>query len=294
MQKLKKILVATDFSLKADNAILKAIDIAKKNAAHLTLIHVAKKDQTNQWVKKIIPITKKIMLSPREYAEQQLKKKIKSLAKHKVKINGVVFVGHPAETIVKYAKKQKIDLLVMGARGEYSIHDWFVGTTTESVVKTTKTPVLIVKNSPKQTYKNILIPVDFSLQSQLALQFSIEYMPKAKFEVMHVADHEYESFLQDDHINKEKLTSIRKTIIQSLKLKIEHFIHEYRHKNITYKVKFGYPSLEITKEAQKQHNDLIVMGTRGHSKKHYVLLGRVASMVLYEVNIDILLIPQMK
>lgn len=294
MQKLKKILVATDFSLKADNAILRAIDIAKKNAAHITLIHVAKKDQTNQWIKKILPFTKKIMLSPIEYAEQQLKKKIKSFAAHKIKINGVVFIGHPAETIVKYAKKQKIDLLVMGARGEYSIHDWFVGTTTESVAKTTKTPFLVVKNSPKQSYKNILIPVDFSLSSQLAVQFAIEYIQKTKFEVMHVADHEFESFLQDGHMDAEKLISIRKTIIQSLKLKIEHFIHEYKHKKITSKVKFGYPSLEITKEAQRQHNDLIVMGTRGHSKKHYVLLGRVASMVLYEVNIDVLLIPQMK
>lgn len=292
MRKLKKILVATDFSLKADRAILRAIDIAKKNGAEITLIHIAKKDKTNQWVEKILPITKKIMLSPLEYAEQQLKKKIKSFAKYKVKIKYVVFVGHPAETIVKYAKKQKIDLLVMGARGEYSIHDWFVGTTTESVVKTTKTPVLVVKNIPRQSYKNILVPVDFSLPSQLALQFAMEYMPKDKFEVLHVADHECESFLQDE--NAEKLKSMKKTIIQALKLKVEHFIHERRHEKIAYNIKVGYPSLEITKEAQKRRNDLIIMGTSGHSKKHYVLLGRVASMVLYEANADILLVPPMR
>lgn len=47
MRKLKKILVATDFSLKADRAILRAIDIAKKNGAEITLIHIAKNSRTH-------------------------------------------------------------------------------------------------------------------------------------------------------------------------------------------------------------------------------------------------------
>lgn len=294
MQKIAKILVATDFSEKADSAILRAMDIAKKNQATLTLINIAKKDSADKWIGKLLPVAKKIIISPKEYATQMVNKKIKKYAKKSIKMNGVVLTGHPAEKILQYAKKQKIDLIVMGARGEYSIHDWFVGTTTEAVVKNTKIPTLIVKNIPRKPYQSVLVPIDFSSPSQMALQFACNHMSHAKLEVLHVADHEYEEFLKNESIDKEKLKSIRKTIIHALKEKTDQFINENRSEKISYKVKIGYPSLEITKEAGKRHVDLIVMGTSGHSKQHYVLLGRVATMVLYEANADILLIPPIR
>lgn len=47
----------------------------------------------------------------------------------------------------------------------------------------------------------------------------------------------------------------------------------------------------ISAEAKKMKPDLVVMGTEGHGKKHYLALGRVASRVLLEIDRDVLLIP---
>lgn len=294
--KIKNILVATDFSETADFAISRAIKIAKATGANLTIIHVIQKEFFDKFLESIIP--KEILQTAEEYTTILIEEKIHSLLRHKVNINYTILSkGKPIVKILQYARKNKIDLLVIGAHGKYSIRDSFVGTTAEYIAAKTQCPVLIVKNSPRKPYKKILVPVDFSKVSKKALNYSVQLFPTINKRLLHVGDHEYEELLKreekEEQVPRNKITKIRKAILLYLNNKMKKFIKGYSKKlnKHPYHITFGYPAPTIIKEAQKRNQDLIVMGTQGHGILHYRFIGSVANWVLTEIDKDILLVP---
>ena len=88
-RKLKKILVATDFSETSEYALSRAIELAKINHAELTLLHVIEKKNIDElldnFLGKILPDS--LWLSTEEYYLNLLQEKINALACHKLKIN---------------------------------------------------------------------------------------------------------------------------------------------------------------------------------------------------------------
>lgn len=167
-RKIKHILVATDFSETSDFAISRAVEIAKATKANLTMIHVVQREFLDKVLETIIP--KDILQTPEEYTSTLIIEKIHALSPHKINIDHVIISkGKPAFKILQFARRNKIDLLIMGAHGKYSIRDSFVGTTAEYIAERTPCPVLIVKNLPRKPYHKILVPVDFSDASKNAL-----------------------------------------------------------------------------------------------------------------------------
>lgn len=302
--KIKNILVATDFSKNSDYAIARAIEIAKIAKADITLLHVVEKKYVDTFIDKTLNkvLPEYLWLTTEEYKKEQLQEQIRVLAQDKLNIKHAILPkGRPAIKILHYAKKYKIDLLIIGAHGKYSIRDTFVGTTAEYLVQRTKCPVLIVKNRPDKTYQKILLPVDFSDASKIAVSYALYLFENCNIRLIHVGDHEYEDMLEqaekEGQIKKGKLVKLRKAIILYLDTKLKAFISKFRKTSVLLKqpciITLGYPAPIILNEATRLHRDLIIMGTQGHAKLHYLFIGSVASRVLTETDKDILLIPPM-
>lgn len=296
VKKLKNIVVATDFSETSDFAISRAVAIAKATRANLTILHVLQKSLFDKTLEAIIP--DEILQSPEEYITTLIKEKILALSRHKLNIDlNIISQGKAAVKILQYAKKNKIDLLVIGAHGKYSIRDSFVGTTAEHIAKRTKCPVLIVKNPPTKSFNKILVPIDFSVVSKRALNYTIQLFPDSHIRLIHVGDFEYENLLKKEEkegeISKAKIAQVGKAIILFLDIKMKKYIKGFRSKlgKYSYQIALGYPGPVIVKEASKLRQDLIVMGTQGYGRRHYLFIGSVANWVLTETDKDILLIP---
>lgn len=73
---------------------------------------------------------------------QQYKKLL--AAKGLTGIKTLVKKGHPAEEILKAAREEKADLIIIGARGKRTTH-LFMGSVSREVVNGAKVPVLVVK-----------------------------------------------------------------------------------------------------------------------------------------------------
>lgn len=294
MRAIKRILVATDFSEQSEFAIKKALYLAEATKAHLTILHVAKKSVLENLFGKISTV-KKVLITPEEKALLLLQKQVNKFSKNKFKLDYSILTGdHPGFKIIKYAKNNKTDLLIMGAHGRYSLHDWFVGTTAEYVVKKTICPVLIIKKPPQKTYKKILIPLDFSKLSKPILEFADRIFPKIKKRVLHVGDFEYEELLiKQRDMSKKIIKTTKEAILALLTEKLKNIINasHVHFKKLAYSVRLGNPSTIILDEAKKHIDDLILMGTEGHGSRYYLFIGRVASRVLMEADRDILLIP---
>lgn len=297
---LETILVAIDFSKNSDIAIDRAVKIAKKEKSNITLLHIVQKKSLDNFVdntlKNLLP--QDLWLTTEEYKEELIKEKISSLSRYKLNINYVIIKqGNPGIEILKYARKNKIALLIIGAHGKYSLRNAFVGTTAEYIVKRTKCPVLVVKVFSKNSYKKILCPVDFSNSSKVVLKNCLELFPSTRIRLIHAGDYEYESLLKreerKEYMTKDKLIKMRKAILFYLESKMKKFIKSYCKKlnKNSYDIQLGYPGPIIVSESKKLNYDLIVMGTQSHGRTHYLSIGSVANWVLTETDKDILLIP---
>ena len=57
----------------------------------------------------------------------------------------VLLHGRPADEIIRYADKNKADLVVIGSRGLNALQEFAIGSVSHKVIKHVKCPVLVVK-----------------------------------------------------------------------------------------------------------------------------------------------------
>ncbi len=295
----KKILVAVDFSKNSDFALMRAVSVAKRHGSKIILLHVIRPDFLDHAFSHLIP--KKILLTPQEYTENLMKQKVTALKKHHLDIQSIIATGNPAPIILKIAKKHKVDLLILGAHGQHSIKDNFLGTTAEYIAKKTQIPAWIVKNPPKKSITPILLPVDFSNSNQYSIHYAAQFFPAAKLKMLHVGNYEYENLLKQevikDTMHKSTVSKLKKAILTYLHNQLKKFIKKYEKKlvNVPCKIKLGYPGPVVVEEAKKTNIELIIMTTRGHhNRRHYLFIGSTTNYVLTESEKDILLVPPHK
>ncbi|MCR6661726.1 MAG: universal stress protein [Luteimonas sp.] len=139
-----KILVPVDGSDISTHAIKHAHELAKKLAKPGKLVIVAVDDALFPGVERKIGAE----AAQRHHAEnfaRMFAPARKVLARSKVDHEFVEVVGDVADGILKLAKKQKVDLVVMGSRGNGGIKGTLIGSVSLKVLAHGSTPVTIVR-----------------------------------------------------------------------------------------------------------------------------------------------------
>jgi hypothetical protein len=81
----------------------------------------------------------------REISEKELKAAQKVLDIAGVKHNMAIMRGHVAEEIMALANKDKVNMIVMGAKGRSGFLDILMGSVAQRICTTAKQPVLLIK-----------------------------------------------------------------------------------------------------------------------------------------------------
>ena len=145
-QKYKKILFCTDFSENSDYAFEFAYGIAKRDGSLLNILHVIPQNP-NQAVTEA-HITEENLEKIQKAIEENLDNNYKEHYVKKIE-DGVRFEivtksGREDEEIIKFAKQEKVDLVVMGTHGRTGIEHVFFGSVAEKVLRHSPFPVLII------------------------------------------------------------------------------------------------------------------------------------------------------
>ncbi|HET7118528.1 MAG TPA: universal stress protein, partial [Hanamia sp.] len=128
---MQKILVPTDFSDNALKAVGYAAEIAKKSGATIFLLHVIEPAinmvtmQSDSSGKKVVKARKaKLNLS------------LKSIAGvyPGVKVIPYLAGGSVIPSILQYAEKENMDLIIMGTKGASGLKRLFIGSVTAGVI----------------------------------------------------------------------------------------------------------------------------------------------------------------
>ncbi len=137
---IKRILFPTDFSENAKYAFQYALDIARRFGADMYLVHVvhSSPEMRPYNVRQLIDLMVK-------HAEISLREQLKTRREREVILHPAVRVGVEDIEITTLAKKERIDIIVMGTHGRTGLAHALLGSVAERVVLRAPCPVLTVR-----------------------------------------------------------------------------------------------------------------------------------------------------
>jgi nucleotide-binding universal stress UspA family protein len=146
MFKLKKILYPTDFSEASLEALGYAISFARNCKAKLILMHVVNEKIFSEGLSLArVAAPEPLEQEMTSEAGRQLKMLIPAEQRQGLDVDMVILYGMPFLEIIRYAKANDVDMIVIGTNGRSGIEHVVFGSTAEKVVRKAHCPVLSVK-----------------------------------------------------------------------------------------------------------------------------------------------------
>lgn len=194
-----------------------------------------------------------------------------------------VVKGSPSWELVSRAKTA--DLTVVGSS---TIEAFTVGPTTRRVTRMSSNHVLVVRRQPRVPYRRVMVAVDFSDASRLALETAMSMFPDAEVTVVHTLTSRFDPILAEAGLFAEELDADRGRRLELAGDRMAEFVHG-ADRDLRTMVLDG-PTQETIDEAVRRRNaDVLVAGSRGATATRMVLLGTVAEGLLWSAPCDVLI-----
>lgn len=295
MTSLHTILAATDLSALARHAVARAALIAAATGARLGLQHVVN-------VGAFEALRHLLDADSRDF-ERKLLDEVRvevhalaadMVARHAVAPEVHLAVGAVQREIANHADAIDADLLVLGARGAGFMRELLLGSTTERVLRTSRRPLLVVKQVAHETYRSVLLPVDFSARSVEALRFAQAVAPQAEFVLLHAFEVPFEGRLRYAGVEESALSGLRVNARREATERMNALVEAAGVDPVRVRrlVLHGEATAQILAQEQEQDCDLIVIGKRGLGLLEELLLGSVTKHILAQSVADVLVIDR--
>ena len=192
-------------------------------------------------------------------------------------VSRVIEYEDPAETVLRVAKDEEYDLVVIGNRGETEVEVFSLGSIAEKVSRHAECPVLIVKQKTKLS--KILVAIDGSESAEKALEYAVQLAKKHKAKVTLL------------NVGESKLFGFKPKVVREVG---EHVLSDAAAKvkglKLNKQLEFGNPAETIIEVAEKGNYDLIVVGSRGLSSVKRFFLGSVSDDVSHHAKCSVLIV----
>jgi len=174
---MNRILVPTDFSPQAENALKVAAQLAQKHTSEIYLLHSMEIPMhlatTHGGAKPEAVFF--IKLAEKKFTELLQKPYLQEIEVHEAIGHGEIY-----NDIGLAVEKNNIDLVVMGSHGASGFKEMFIGSNTEKVVRTSKIPVLVIKNEhPKFEVTDFVFATDFSEECRWSFNEALKFAREA-------------------------------------------------------------------------------------------------------------------
>lgn len=154
---MKKILVPTDFSAPANNALDYAVAIANAFGSKITLLHTYKVYSSAGMFLSV----ESIMQQDAADDINKIIERVKPRLEPGVSIEGKVLRGDAVSVIADLADLSEYDLIIMGTKGASGLREVFIGSVTNGVIRHTRTPVLAIpENAVFQPFETFVLAID--------------------------------------------------------------------------------------------------------------------------------------
>lgn len=286
----EKILFATTASASCDDAANVAFDLAKKYNSKLFVFHVMGIPSRGYSPNVVDVRTGEEVQNDKDYGEWVKDEMKNTYTKQLAEAKDCEIetrVGVPHTEILRFARKNDVDLIVMGAHTRQdevgaTRYRSIVGSTMQQVAKSARCPILIISR-PCTTcfwyFANIVVGTDFSKASNSAFLFARKVAKEVgcKIHLFHALD------LSSVYAGKTPEQSEIEEKIKQAKQKMNDLYGSKMQDIASYDIEVceGIPYVEILKFARQRSADLIIMAH--HTKEidpEKALLGSTVEQVV--------------
>ena len=291
MTRISNILIPVDFSETSRKAMHYATHLAMRFGAKLTVAHIlpsvaafnyAYPDDPREFEKEAFLETRRLL--PEEIPEAY---------RERLNSQTIVKCGDVRDELLGIVTEENVDLIVMGTHGRRNLERFFLGSTTETILRCVGVPILTVskRGTEQQTelpfdvpFRRILYATDLPEANLPGLHYSADLARAlgAHLTLLHVMElRDTVAFEDESEIRARFMGDLHKTI-------------EREHGGdlgVATEVVRGTPHHEILKFAGAMNADLIVINLQSKGLLERALLGSTAERVIRSARIPVLSIP---
>lgn len=288
MNRLQNILLGTDFSPCAAAALHQAGRLAHWNNARLHIVHVASVLAVREYADVFHLPLMSVEKEASKYAGKRLNEWLKPAV---VSGSSEAVIGMPLETLLNRIKELDANLLVLGLRGETTLHN-DAGNLALKCLRKAQTKVILVHEHHAGPFRNVVCCVDFSETAREAVAQAkhVGQQDESQVHFVHVFSGPWRGL--PFHLENEQ--SIQEHDMQYRSL-IENRLREFVGDVSGLKAKFKVIECEgvshgLSEYARQTSADLIVLGNKGQSTFTAMLLGSTVERLLRDLPCSILVV----
>lgn len=174
---MKKILVPTDFSENAEDALQIAAQLAQRFGSEIYLLHMLElpvnmSGPMGETRSNDLPEALGFMkLAKKRFTEILARPYLKG-----IKVHEIVEFHQAFDGIMETSKEHGCDFIIMGSKGASGFKEIFIGSNTEKVVRTSEVPVLVIKeNRPNFTVKDFVFATNLDSTNKKTLEKVVNF-----------------------------------------------------------------------------------------------------------------------
>jgi len=289
MYNLSRVLICLDLSEVDDQLIKAASSIGNHlNGKKFFFLHVVESLELPSEIEQKYPnLLAPVDENVKRIIEDKIQKNFKNLEDFDCEIE--IKEGNTTDIILKQTQAKEIDLLIMGKK----LKDHGSGMLPEKIVKLCHCSFLLVPYNSFHGLKRILVPLDFSESSKMALEQAMHISKISGAAV--ICQHGYK-VPSGYHATGKTYAEFAEIMRANAVKDFQYFLKNMDLEKDQYPCIYSLVNSEgsahtIHDTAVKQEMDLIVMGSKGRTGLASILLGSVAmKTVKYDLEVELLVV----
>ncbi len=278
-----KIVVATDFSDQASDAISHAASIAKIRDAELVLVHALSMPDTSY----NMPYAVRVPEAYLELAGEIRKESIAKLnaEKERLEADGVRVSIRcesemPDRSILDAAEACDASLIVVGSHGRTGLTRFLLGSVAEHVARHAECDVLVARGAaPAEGYHKLLVPTDFSAEGEQVVSQALGLVNgKGNIDLLHCWELPGVPINYFGNTDYGLADSINNGALQLGAKWVERFATD--DVAFSFAAERGDARHAIQERTKANNYDLVVMGSHHRKGLQRFLLGSVAETTM--------------
>ncbi len=279
MYELRHILVPTDFSKHAEEALEHAVLFGARYNPEITLLHVDEFPVSPLGAGEVFDdVVDGYKERKASYIAEQFERIRAGVANTPVRLIPQVAQGRAYKVIVEESEKKEYDLIVMATRGLTHLASYLIGSTAERVVRLSRQPVLTIQVAPKHEGRvsSVLCPTDLSPAGNAGLSYALSIARQNK------------AVLYLQYVSELEKPEAREQVLKRLPNLADHHPRAADVKVEIIVDRDVEPSNSIIRFAEDRDVGLIVMSTHGRKGLRRVYIGNNTAEVVRQSNRPVL------
>ncbi|MEO1052203.1 MAG: universal stress protein [Bacteroidota bacterium] len=283
MEPIKKVLVGVDAST-TDTTVIEFAQfvVDSSSAEQIIFVNIVKNLNIPEEVVKEFPDMVDNAIKDRE---QQIKKAVEKdfNPKREVETSFIIESGQSTKAVLNIANKENIDLIVIGKK----ISSPGSGVLAQRLARRSSCNLLIVPEGTKPKAGKVLIPVDYSFHSKIALEQAIDMAVKYSPDMQIICQNVY-NVPTGYHYSGKSYKEFAAIMKKNSERDFKRFIKNIDTRNINVVPRYSLDTNEdittdIYDAAKDEKADIIVIGAKGLTATTAIFLGSWAEKI---VNIN--------